>query len=590
VIRKALKRRTYLGTVAAGALVGLAGCNSSESDDEETTTENTVDGRDDEKADPSENDDRRPDDGEDVTRNTDVPTHDHSGRETGGSSLSPADVTTSRLLNDIGDAGIQTSFDGLVVPIAPGLGMDAAVDPRDTNTPIQDAIDTIDGDDPAQAGAVLLPPGQIEEAGPLVRTKFKQFLGWGTFGTVVKFTDYSEPGIAQDPDVHRDASQSYWDGIRFIGGGADLSPGDRTAPWLHLEPHEPTPNTIGGFNVGRLRLDYWGDPVIHFDENHLFESHWEWVEMKDHIYGRAILDERSMGGSGWTCGKLNLRRAGAGRIIDARESGGGHFTVQSLHVMHEPAPGSQAVPAIDLQIISGLADVHFNQLHYEANTVDGEEPHRMPSLVRVSGGTGKIRIDSLSTLGGSFDYVLELEDSMHLARIGRIEWSGSELREYPIRIAGFLPEGWHQRGNIVYEGPSLHVEDDTDSRLGHIYALGDQKVVDPLYRGTVTHEPGATTRVEGISTRGREGSIGGRETGKITPRIQTLEPVELPEAPFRIDHGFEWHPDRGADGGWDLILDWETDPGIGVEFEVEVVARSADGHGIDLRGQEWEPS
>ena len=570
-----IERRSYLGAVAGG-LSALAGCSGTDDDSTATTTgdrtatEETSRPTDE----PAETTDEPP------TEERDLSVHDHSGPDAGGADLSPASVTTERLLNDVDDAAIQASFDGLVVPVAEGLGMDAAVDPSETDTPIQDAIDAIDREYPAPGGAVLLPAGQVEEAGPLLRTKYKRFLGWGTLATEVKFTDLDEPGIAQDPDVQGDAAQTYWDGIRFLGGDPDIGPGDRTAPWLHLEDHGDSPNTIGGFNVGRLRLDYWGDPVIHFDGNFLFESHWEWFETKNSIYGRSILsEEASLGGSGWSCGKLNLRRSDAGRIVDGRTNRGGILTVQSLHLMHTEQSAGQDVPAVDVQTIAANSDIHVNKLHYESSFRD--DYYRLPSAVRAEGGTGRVRIDDLTTLRGSFDHLVELTGSLQQARIGRLDWSGSELTETPLLLTGYEPTGWTQRGNVLYEGPSEHVTDETGSRLGHVYALGDQRVVDPLFGDTVVHEAGGETRVV-LTTPGEHG---GRELQQLTPAVQTLEPTTMPDARFGVDHWFEWHPNRGDGGAWALVLEWRRDPGTDVEFDVEVTARSADGPGIDFGGQ-----
>lgn len=506
------------------------------------------------------------------------------GEATESSPESPTPDSRQPNVNDMKES-VQKSANGMVVPVFAGASSDAAIDPSTTETPIQDAIDTIESGSESRlpAGAVLLPPGQITEAGPLLRTRFKRFLGWGTVATVVQFTDPTAPGIAQDPEVRRDAQRTYWDGIRFLGGGGDLRPGDRTAPWLHLEDHfGDEPNSIGGFNVGRLRLDFWGDPVVHFDGSFIFESHWEWLELKNGIYGRALLLEDGVpfGGSGWTCDKLNLRRSDSGRIVDARESGGGSFSVQSLHAMHTEPGGSQSVPALDLATVSGLGELHFNQLHYECRVADDGDHRRMPSLVRASGGGGRLRIDELVTYNGSYDYLVELTESLRQVRLGRLFWGEPDLRETPIRITGQPPGGWYVRGNILYDGPSQHITDETDSQYGHVYALGDRKVADPLFSDTVTHTTGGETRIHRINDVDRQ-----RAVEKITPQIQTLEPASMPGEPFGVDHRFEWVPE-GSPGRWDLILTWTRDPGIDVEFDVEVTARSADGHGVPLRGRE----
>lgn len=118
--------------------------------------------------------------------------------------------------------------------------------------------------------------------------------------------------------------------------------------------------------------------------------------------------------------------------------------------------------------------------------------------------------------------------------------------------------------------------------MGHVYALDDQQVVDPLLADTVTHTAGGDTVVTGISEARATGDRGGRDVDTITPQVQRLEPVTMPSARFGVDHWFEWRPDAGDEGRWDLVLEWKRDPGTDVEFEV--TARSADRHGVDLGG------
>jgi hypothetical protein len=60
----------------------------------------------------------------------------------------------------------------------------------------------------------------------------------------------------------------------------------------------------------------------------------------------------------------------------------------------------------------------------------------------------------------------------------------------------------------------------------------------------------------------------------------------MPDERFGIDHWFEWRPNEGDGGRWDLVLEWRRDPGTDLTLDVEVTARSADGHGLELGGQE----
>lgn len=80
-----LRRRTYLGTVA-GAIAGLAGCNSR--DDGEQNRQDTTDSQPATAGEPSP---------EQKTNQQDLSNHDHSSETTGGSSLAPTDITAEQV-------------------------------------------------------------------------------------------------------------------------------------------------------------------------------------------------------------------------------------------------------------------------------------------------------------------------------------------------------------------------------------------------------------------------------------------------------------------------------------------------------------
>lgn len=97
--------------------------------------------------------------------------HNHSGdylgEETPVDRIDANNAHAGDVYNMQGEsAAIQTAWDGLVVPIAPGLGASDAIDPNKTETPVQDALDAVAnaGSSPAsQGGRVILPSEPIEE-------------------------------------------------------------------------------------------------------------------------------------------------------------------------------------------------------------------------------------------------------------------------------------------------------------------------------------------------------------------------------------------------------------------------------------------
>lgn len=95
-----------------------------------------------------------------------------------------------------GPDGLRSAWEGLVVPVAPGLTGDDVVDPAGTDTPVADALAAIDssGDRPG-FGTVLLPPTEIQEGAPIVPSQFIDIVGWGSHTSEIKFTDHSRDGF-----------------------------------------------------------------------------------------------------------------------------------------------------------------------------------------------------------------------------------------------------------------------------------------------------------------------------------------------------------------------------------------------------------
>jgi hypothetical protein len=559
-----LDRRGYLGGVVAG-IAALAGCNeqSEPTETDEPTRETTE---------PSAT--ASPTERSAATETTATPpvSHDHSGPDAGGADLDPATVTTEQFRNAVGEQSIQAAFDGLVVPVGEGVGMDAAVDPTATDTPIQDAIDVVGtGRGRANYGAVLLPPGRIEETGSLTGTRGKSFVGWGVGGTTVTFTALDEPGITQDPTIRRDAAMTYWDGITFEGGAGAKSDATRTAPAIHLRQSDrtPVPDDIRGFNVGHVRFQDWGDPVVHLDGATLFESHWTWVDMNSFNNGRNVLiEDTAIGGSSWTVDKLNMGRPTPGRLFDARTAGGGRLHVQNLH-FRDNEPGSADVPVIDIDTTTN-GQVTIAQLEYEAAGAD------LPTVIRLAGG-GRYRLGQLQFLAGgqtggglSVDHLVELQRPMDV-EIGQFDRNGTvEIREGVLGIVGDQPAG-----SVRFYGTSDQVHNAVGSRRGRVFALEDRRIADPLYRDTVTHPTGETTRIRGVN-RAQTGTVIGSSRRRFTPRVQRLHPTTMPGVSYAVDHRFEWRTDDDYER-WDLVLEWIVDPGRDLEFEVAVTRRGT-GH------------
>lgn len=474
-------------------------------------------------------------------------------------------LVAGEVRNAIDTAQLQAAFDGLVVPVAPGLGMADAIDPENTTTPVQDAIDAIDATDWYKSewspGAVLLPAGIIEENGALTNTLTKAFVGWGIFATELRFPDLSTPAIEQTPisGWPGDCMRTHWDGIRFHG----VDGANRTAPGIRIDE-----DLVRAFNVGRIAFQEWNDVIVH-DGGTWFESHWDWVTAQD-IYGRSIVvNNVPFGGSAWTIAKLNCYRDnGAGRIIDARNSDGGNVMIRDFHIQVNAggSNGGSGPPAVD---VAGPTTGRFriDNLHYE--TTVGLD---LPSVVRFS-GAAQYQLDMVDILGpnDTAGESLVVDNVVALDRVGQVRIGQHTKNPDATTInQSFLGVGGSPLpGAVLFAGHSDQVTETYGSTAGKIWALEDMRVVDPLYRATVTHTTGGPTVVDGIN----QGLVGGRTTfTNLTPRIQQLDPVSIPDVDFSVDHRFEWRGSSDYDR-WALVLEWAVDPGVDVDFELEVTTR-----------------
>ncbi|WP_121744886.1 hypothetical protein [Natronorubrum halophilum] len=183
-------------------------------------------------------------------------------------------ISTDSIQNNIGGADIQTAWDGLVVPVGPGLGMDDAIDPNSSSSPVQDAIDSINV--ASGQGAVLLPPTTVQETGPLTDWGGIRFQGHSSDagGSEIELTG-SNPLIQCTSANDR---SSYWDGIQLDGDGAS-----QPAMQFDADP--------AGFHIGRLRIDNFtpgSDGVIRFNGGAPWASEWGYVRIGTGCTGRGI--------------------------------------------------------------------------------------------------------------------------------------------------------------------------------------------------------------------------------------------------------------------------------------------------------------
>jgi len=177
-------------------------------------------------------------------------------------------INTKNLLNKIGESALHAAWDGLVVPWCTGVTPSGAIDPAATQTPIQDAVDTIeanaDVDRGEPQGIVVLPHRSFGEDGTVTfNDGGVAIISLGNQqGATVNFGNNGDSDAFQfDGD-----SYVYLDGFRIRGGTRS---GGSVFHFVN--------NNSQQINIGQVDVVNWtsgSDPWIHFDTATAFQSEW----------------------------------------------------------------------------------------------------------------------------------------------------------------------------------------------------------------------------------------------------------------------------------------------------------------------------
>lgn len=421
-----------------------------------------------------------------------------------------------------GDAtDVHASRDGLVVPVGPGLGVDDAIDPATTATPVQDAIDLIGRN---EAGAVLLPPITIEETGPIIGGKDKAIRGWGMLTSEILFTSDTADGIAQDPNTPNDWWYSSIEGVRLNGGGGGRTSGSA----IHFYT-----DTVPVFDLDRVDIPDWTgpDPVIWAEEpGHWFDSTWGTVKAGNAgSTGNVFQWDHGGSPNRYDHLTLNTSENGDGQAMEI--NGTIQASVGSIEVVQQ---GSDFA-AIEITSAVGPAmSLTLGTFNYESEQSINAYPDS--ALIHKSGPgylkVGKIQIQStMAEVNHGFT-----------DRDGRGNWhvdSISTVAEAPNAFANSHLR-LHQRidGEPAYYGGRIAelTDNTTGTHAEAVFVAGD----DYLYRGTpllgtTSLSGGTATLPTGITDVDAtlEVSVGGRTSGaKVDARTYydgTEHVVELYE-------------------------------------------------------------
>ena len=272
---------------------------------------------------------------------------------------------------------VQTTLDGFLVPVSSGLGINDAVDPSASTTPISDARDAIVTNGSGE-GAILYPPENITEAATFTQSTAKiAHIGWGTQVSAVEFTDLSGNGYEWE-----DSDLVWFDGIE-VSGHDDANRTGGSA-WRF------TASAMSDFNVGRVAFRKWAgpDPVIHFDTGHVFSSNWFKLRAGSLNEGTFFAAHDSFG-PGFHLGNIRASIGTKDPILDITDGAGGFvsdvgFSIGSLNI------GGSSGEAVVSRIQNG--DGHIDEITWFGSSVT--------AIVDALAGAG-ISINSVRAAGGA---------------------------------------------------------------------------------------------------------------------------------------------------------------------------------------------
>ena len=350
--------------------------------------------------------------GEDVA--TETPVDESTDESTDAVTDAPTDAVTDapEPVDSVGDL-----VDGDVVCVGEALDT-TTVDPEETETPVQDALDLI----AETGGRVYLPPRRVRERGPVRPYPNTGIYGFGMNVSVLHITDADTDGIVFDRDPR--ANRVQLDGFELRGPGLDTDSGVA----IHVRDSTASPVADpADLYVGRLYCWAWSDSVYRVDEGvGPFQCRLDFLRMDDCDAGDAdaLVEWRSDYGPANAVGTVvaypRADRSGADSTLLFQRGGGlafGDITV-----------GGTTGRLVDTQ--SGR--LHVGRLHYEP--VDARSVPE--SLVRV-GPYGATRFDDVVVDAGAVDYVYELTEGAGNARFGPPGGRGT-VRETVVNVAGEL--------------------------------------------------------------------------------------------------------------------------------------------------------
>lgn len=410
------------------------------------------------------------------------------------------------LLRVITDGGVQT------------------VDPSNTTTPVQDAIDISSTNG---GGTVRLPPKSIDSPGGISLASDVALRGhWRS--SEINITDNSNHGLILDNVAHVTL-----DGFQIKG-----SVTGSVSNAIHFGS---SAGSSGQIIVPRLRVQQWRGPAI--DDGggtSVFDSWWGYCRFHNVDAGdqTAIIDlSNSSQNNNVVCWSINGSDSDTASDSEAIRFGGSEcWNFGSLNLFG----------TANRIFVGGNAIVRVGHINYEVTSGSESEAAvwiGSPRLCLIGGVLNQSDPDYVYRLANSANAIVGPTNGGTTTNIVKIHASPNS-------------ECW-------YWGQSGDIDNAANATTERVWALADGKVGDPAFSSSVTLSGAASPAHTASGALGTEGDVG---------RVQDLSVTSGAGADYGFSYRWEWD---NTNGQWDLIFEWDTDPGSGndVTADLEVVTK-----------------
>ena len=335
--------------------------------------------------------------------------------------------------------------------VAVGADLVTTTIPTDgTETPVQDALDAIS----ESGGRVYLPPGRVEERGPVRPHPNTGIYGFGMNVSVLHIISPNTDGIRFDRQDR--ANRVQLDGFELRAPGPNTASGVA----IHFLDNGAEPVTDpADFYVGRLYCWAWTNSVYRVDQGvGPFQCRHDFLRMDDCDAGdaNALVEWRSSYGPANVFGSIvaypTAEWSGADSSLLYQR--GGELAIGDV------TAGGSAGRLVDTK--SGR--LHVGRLHYEP-----EDQQATPGSIARIGAGGATRFDDVVHDTGRVEYVYDLAEGAGNALLLGPPGGRATVGENVVNVSGSL-DGERRS---FYFGPTDDVDVTATSNTGNLRVLGE---------------------------------------------------------------------------------------------------------------------